>query len=482
MVPCGTARRARPASGARRDILEPTSIFRESYPPSVQEPIVKRAPSSSATETPPADEPIATQQAFSRFVRRVTGCAARWSARLSLDPAVDCDDVLQSALVHAYRRRASYEPALGSWEQWFYAFFMGEVRNHRRTSRRRKRHVDLAEGDLPEMVDLSSPEERTLMRRLLETSCESLDPEIVAIVMARDIDGMAMSAIAAAHNLPLSTAYSYYNRGKKHLRRALEQDRARKRALGLAVLPITVDQLLASEGEPPGIPEDTMRRIWADLDRRMAADMAAGLLGDDGTTVERYMGTPGAALRPGRLARLARALFAPGVSHAICGAVGAAVMYVTVAGAPSARPVHALEEADLSRAVRAMRTGAPDVALPATAAPAPVSAPDTSAAPPASAAPDRDFSQETRLVNKASAAYEDHDYAGAIRVLQQHAARFPHGILSGAREKLFMHALLDSGHVEEARARLERLRQTNPTSPILREFDALVPPDQAQRP
>src|SRR5262249_22095961 len=95
--------------------------------------------------------------------------------------------------------------------------------------------------------------------------------------------------------------------------------------------------------------------IWKVLDRAMAADKAAGRIGDDGTQVERYMGVPRpappasvlpaspapASLLP-RLPRALRALLDPRVSHALTGvgraAGGAFITYLIMKG--PAEPPH----------------------------------------------------------------------------------------------------------------------------------------------
>ena len=96
-----------------------------------------------------------------------------------------------------------------------------------------------------------------------------------------------MTDIAAALGLSRTTAYERLRTARAQLQAALDREQRRKRALGVMVLPLTIDQLLASDTTTTHFSEETMRRIWKTLDRVMSADLAAGRLRDDGTDVER---------------------------------------------------------------------------------------------------------------------------------------------------------------------------------------------------
>jgi RNA polymerase sigma factor (sigma-70 family) len=236
-------------------------------------------------ELPAGDERLTTVQAFSRFVGRVTPYAGRWLARWRV-PEEDRDDVLQETLLRTYQHRESYDPALGRHVDWAYGFLGQVVRNHRKTRARRIKRVSVATVDLPEVaVDGLTPEEeadRTMRARLFDTCLATLDDDLAAILLARDVDEIAMKDIAVAHGVSLRTAYAYYQEARERLQEALEREQGRKRALGVGVLPITPDQLLVSGREGSDVSETAMRRVWKALDRAMAADRAAGKLGDDG--------------------------------------------------------------------------------------------------------------------------------------------------------------------------------------------------------
>jgi RNA polymerase sigma factor (sigma-70 family) len=480
---------------------------------------VSRPSPPSPSAPPAADERLTTEQAFSQLVNRVTPRALRWFARLCAGPAADREDVLQDALLKAYQKRESYDPARSRWEQWFYGFFVGEVLNYQKRRRRRIKRVDVAPGDLPDIaVDSPSPEEeteQTMRRRLLEKCIGNLDRRTVAIIFAKDLDGFDMEAIAAAHEVSVPRAYALYRDGKERLRRALEREQEGKRALGVAVAPITLDQLLASEDEPVDVPEDAMWRIWKSLDRVMAADKAAGRLGDDGTEVQRYMGVPRTAPRAGSLVRALRALLDPRVSHAltaVASAVGGAFITYQIMNGPADRP-HALTDEARTReaaaATVALLLGPAPIDVPASERSAPArEAPELradagvpavrassgapalrvdgdalelrpDAGPVASAAARDDIAAEQLLYEQGSTLYQEGKFSDAIEAFQKHSSEHPGGRFAAARDRLWTLALIRAGRAAEARGRIERLRQTNPGSSALKEFEqALNPHDR----
>jgi RNA polymerase sigma-70 factor (ECF subfamily) len=64
----------------------------------------------------------------------------------------DRDDVLQNALLLAWRRRAQFDPARGTERGWLVAITANEARK----SHRLRRHVELIDADIP--VDAGGPD------------------------------------------------------------------------------------------------------------------------------------------------------------------------------------------------------------------------------------------------------------------------------------------------------------------------------------
>ena len=227
------------------------------------------------------------------------------------------------------------------------------------------------------------------------------------------------------------------------------------------------------------------------VDRVMSADMAAGKLGDDGTEVERYMGSPNATPRAGLGARILRtlgprALFA--LTHVAAATVGAGVVYALMRHDPSQNDTTANARAAASSLVA-------HVGLPRDPAPTETAAPSTgvselpelpelpelravelsadAGAGPSAAGRDA-VAGEQSLFDRGSTAFQTVSYEDAIKVLEEHANKYPRGPYSAARERLLTLALIRAGRKPEARQRIERLRQASPGSAFLAEFDAAM--------
>jgi RNA polymerase sigma factor (sigma-70 family) len=434
-----------------------------------------------------------TVQAFRRFVGRVSVRAGRWLACRGV-PEADRDDILQDALLQTYKRRESYNPAQSSWESWAFGFLGQVVLNYRRqTAKRTRREADAAVDLLSTTTDAPSPEEEAeaaMTKGLLEKCWASLDDDSRALLHA-SAEGIEMTDIAAALGLSRSATYDRLKTVRARLQAALDREQRGKLALGVLVLPASIDQLIASHATTAHVSADAMRRVWKSLDRAMSADLSAGKLRDDGTEVARYMGSPNAAPRARLGARLVRAL-GPRAIAALTH-VGVAVVSVGVTYALMRRdPTHdgTIVNARTAPSVVAGVEDSRDPAPPETAAPASarssgaVEEPDlrvdagaaerTDAGSGPSMAGRDSIAREQALIDSVSTAYQSGNYEDAIKALREHANKYPRGQFSASRERLFVLALIRVGQKSEARQRIARLRQASPGSPLLAELDAAV--------
>ncbi|MEP7119551.1 MAG: sigma-70 family RNA polymerase sigma factor [Byssovorax sp.] len=459
---------------------------------------------STATPSSPPDPPklrsvdehLTTAQAFRRFVARVSLCAGRWTAHWGVAEA-DRDDVLQEALLRMYRRRDVYDPALGSWESWAFAFVGRVVLAYRSGTWNRIKRVDVAVDDLPDVAtDAPGPEEETeaiMMQALVNKCMANLDGDSRAILHA-NAEGIEMVNIATALGLSLSGAYARLQTARARLQAALDREQRRKLSLGVAVLPLSIDQLLASDTTTAHFSAETMRRIWTTLDRLMSADLAAGNLRDDGTDAERYMGSPNAAPPAGLGARILRTLGPRALSaltHVAAAAVSALVTYALMAHDPTQNATTAEARAAASSLVAPVapsrdpsptETAAPSagaVELPELRADVePALSVDAGAAERTDAGPGaagrEDLAGEQSLFDLGSTAYQAGYYEEAIKAFREHASKYPQGHYSAARERLFTLALIRANRRPEARQRIERIRRANPASTLLAELDAAV--------
>jgi len=428
-----------------------------------------------------ADERLDTEAAFRRFVARVSPRALRWLGWWRV-PAPDRDDVLQDVLVATYKRRASFDPARGRYEDWAYTYVGLHVQNYRRVQGRRNRRVALAPGDLPDVVSTApNAEEGIMLRRLLYKCLEELPEDLAAILLARDVDEINVATIATAHGISKSTAYERYKEARQRVQDAFDRELGAQRAHGVAVLPITFDQLIASDRGIPNAPSATMRRVMKQLDRWMAEDHANGALGDDGAHAPADPGVRVSGVR--RLGPSAlRAILGPRALPALTFAVGAA---------GGAAAMHAIDlrasQNDTAPSASAQAASAPTLAV-LTSDPVPSGAPAPSTprssgssaelrADAGAAASEHDDPKDTAEFDRASAAYNSGLYTDAIKTLENHARQFPKSSHAPMRDRLLTLALIGAGRTSEARQRIERLRRTNPNSQLLKEFDKALPPD-----
>jgi RNA polymerase sigma factor (sigma-70 family) len=446
-----------------------------------------------------SDEPLTTAHAFRRFVDRVSLCAGRWLTRWGV-PHVDRDDVFQDALLRMYQQRELYNPALGDWERWAFSYVYRVVCNYRSRRANRIKREDTTLDVFPDMAsNAPSPEEETataMMKALKDKCMADLDDDSRAILHA-SAEGIKVSDIATAYSLSIPGAYARLTAARARMQAALDREQRRKVALGVAVLPISIEQLLASDTTTSHFSPETMRQVWKTLDRVMSADIAAGKLRDDGTVVERYMGSPNAAPRAGLGARILhklgpRALSA--LTHVAAAAVGAVVTYAPIAHGPTQKETTAEARAAASSmvahveysrgpaptgtaATRAGVSGLPKLPevpeLPELPELRAVELSADAGAGPSDAGRD-DVAEEQSLFDHGSTAFQTGSYEDAIQVLQEHANKYPRGPYSAARERLLTLALIRSGRTPEARQRIDRIRQASPGSALLAEFDAAM--------
>ena len=456
---------------------------------------------SSPPKPPAADERLITAQAFLRFVERVSLCAGRWLKYWGVVEA-DRDDVFQDALLRMYTQRDLYDPTFGNWESWAFSYLGGVARNYRRQKANRIKREDTTLDVLPDIAtDAPSPEEETaaaMMQALLNKCMVNLSDDSRAILLA-SAEGIKVADIASVYGLTINATQARISAARAKVQTALDREQRRKAALGVAVFPLSIDQLLASDTTPSHFSTETMRRIWKTLDRVMSADIAAGKLGDDGTEGERYMGSPNAAPRAGLGARILRMLGPRALSaltHVAAAAGSALVTYALMRHDPTPTDTTAEARAAASSMVARVEysrgpaptetaatstgvSGLPELPevpelpeLPELRA-VELSADAGAGADPSAAGRD-DVAGEQSLFDRGSTAFQTGSYEDAIKVLREHAHKYPRCPYSAARERLLTLALIRAGRKPEARQRIERLRQTSPGSALLAEFDTAM--------
>ena len=97
-----------------------------------------------------------------------------------------------------------------------------------------------------------------------------------------------------------------------------------------------------------------------------------------------------------------------------------------------------------------------------------------SSAAPGVARPAESYARELELLHRAHAAYGNRDFANALRLLAEHARRFPKGRLAEEREALRVRALNSSGQSESARHAAHAFAARFPQSVLLSRTMAAV--------
>jgi RNA polymerase sigma-70 factor (ECF subfamily) len=134
------------------------------------------------------------------------------------------EDVLQEALLSAWRHAGDYRRELGSGKTWLTAILRNRALD--RLRREASARLDPAGDDLPETEDPApSALEVTLSgeagRRLKQCLDQLEDPQKRVIVMAY-FDGLTHEDLAARLTTPLGTVKSWIRRGLMRLKGCLE--------------------------------------------------------------------------------------------------------------------------------------------------------------------------------------------------------------------------------------------------------------------
>lgn len=256
-----------------------------------------------------------------------------------------------------------------------------------------------------------------------------------------------------------------------------------------------LEQLLHAERQRPDPSGEAHDRVLA----RVCATLGAGDLGGGpdgggpsgpGGSALSGAAANGGSVGNGLLGGLAGKTLAVGLALVALGGAGAG-LYASLRP-DAAQTITAVPAPPFKLPAMTDPESASDVApaFPAPSSPHAKAAPEppprsTSAAAaraPASAGADRaghdaSLAAERALLETARAALARRQGAAAFEALTRHAQAFPRGRLGEEREGLWIHALLQAGRRDEARARFERFRRSYPRSMLIPAFEASLPAD-----
>lgn len=180
--------------------------------------------------TPPPPPTLAAEQQLIDRARRGEAAAfealiaphdrgmRRLAHRLLGDPA-GMDDALQEAYVKAYRSLPAFagEAAFGTW---LYRIVANACHDELRRGARR-RHVGPLQDERDQVDGAPGPARVVAARHDLEAALAQLPPELTAVVLLVDAEGLSYDEAARVLDVPPGTIASRLNRARAALRPAL---------------------------------------------------------------------------------------------------------------------------------------------------------------------------------------------------------------------------------------------------------------------
>lgn len=142
---------------------------------------------------------------------------AMWRFAVCLSSLDEADDLLQDALLRAWRKRALFDPGAGSASGWLLAIVADQARQRRRRVRDLRLMPVLAAGG-----SVSPSESKIDVRRAVD----DLPPRQRAALILHYYFDLPLSEVALLMRCSLGTAKSAVHDAKKNLARALGESYA----------------------------------------------------------------------------------------------------------------------------------------------------------------------------------------------------------------------------------------------------------------
>lgn len=134
----------------------------------------------------------------------------------------DLPDLLQEVFVVVHERRSAYDETR-PMRAWIFGICAGLARNYRRRAFRR---METLSGAPPEPRAGEDPEQVLdgwRRRRRCEHALAELDPEVRAVFVLFEVEGVTGKAIAEMLDIPLGTVHSRLHAARRALLAALEE-------------------------------------------------------------------------------------------------------------------------------------------------------------------------------------------------------------------------------------------------------------------
>jgi RNA polymerase sigma-70 factor (ECF subfamily) len=149
--------------------------------------------------------------------------------------AEDAEDLVQDAVVHAYRAFSSFRNGT-NFKAWLFRICVNQYVDTYRSRQRAPMMLPLMDYDVnedPNTPKSASPEEdllQTVMDEELQHALAALPDSFRAVVLLSDMEGMPYDEIAHALAIPIGTVRSRLFRGRTQMRASLDGF-ARRRGL-----------------------------------------------------------------------------------------------------------------------------------------------------------------------------------------------------------------------------------------------------------
>lgn len=130
--------------------------------------------------------------------------------------AQDAADATQQVFMQLFRKIDQFA-GQSKFQTWLYRLATNEALQLLRKGKRWK-HQPLAEEPVSHRPDMT---QRNEQKEMLETALARLDPELRAVFVLREVEGLSYREIAAATDIPEGTVGSRMNRARHQLQQHL---------------------------------------------------------------------------------------------------------------------------------------------------------------------------------------------------------------------------------------------------------------------
>jgi RNA polymerase sigma-70 factor (ECF subfamily) len=130
----------------------------------------------------------------------------------------DAADVTQQVFLQAFRSIGKFN-GRSRFETWLYRLAVNESLQHLRRNRRWKHQTH----DWEPMDESSQQGDEAERKELLDEALARIDPDLRAIFLLREVEGLSYHEIAEALQIPGGTVGSRLNRARRDLRQQLSE-------------------------------------------------------------------------------------------------------------------------------------------------------------------------------------------------------------------------------------------------------------------